>query len=293
VAYKVFTNGSVLQASEINDNLMRQSVMVFSNAAARTAAITSPLDGMLTYLEDSKLFQSYNSISGWITVVNGGSPSFGFTGTQYYTSSATFTKATYPWLRALKIRVQAAGGGGGGCTSTGSSQNALGGSGSGGAYAELVTSDIAGLPSSVSITVGSGGSGGAAGNNAGTNGGSSSFGSICSANGGFGGNGSGAGGIGQFYNVGKQGGSGFVGQFGINGGNARPSFAFRDIEIVNSPGGDSFLSSIQDSPYASTNGVNAVGFGAGGGGAQNSQGEATAKSGGNGGSGIVIVELYA
>jgi hypothetical protein len=63
VAYKVFTNGSVLQASEINDNLMRQSVMVFSNAAARTAAITSPIEGMLTWLEDVNRYESYNGTS--------------------------------------------------------------------------------------------------------------------------------------------------------------------------------------------------------------------------------------
>jgi hypothetical protein len=66
VAYKVFTNGSVLQASEINDNLMRQSVMVFSNAAARTAAITSPLEGMLTWLEDTNRYESYNGTS-WVS----------------------------------------------------------------------------------------------------------------------------------------------------------------------------------------------------------------------------------
>jgi hypothetical protein len=66
VAYKVFTNGSVLQASEINDNLMRQSVMVFSNAAARTAAITVPLEGMLTYLEDVNRYESYNGTS-WLS----------------------------------------------------------------------------------------------------------------------------------------------------------------------------------------------------------------------------------
>jgi hypothetical protein len=64
VAYKVFTNGSTLQASEINDNLMRQSVMVFSNSAARTAAITSPLEGMLTWLEDVNRYEFYNG-TGW------------------------------------------------------------------------------------------------------------------------------------------------------------------------------------------------------------------------------------
>jgi hypothetical protein len=70
VAYKVFTNGSVLQASEINDNLMRQSVMVFSNAAARTAAITVPLEGMLTWLEDVNAYQFYNG-TAWVSAAVG------------------------------------------------------------------------------------------------------------------------------------------------------------------------------------------------------------------------------
>jgi hypothetical protein len=68
VAYKVFTNGSVLQASEINDNLMRQSVMVFANAAARTAAITVPLEGMLTWLEDVNRYESYNG-TAWVSPI--------------------------------------------------------------------------------------------------------------------------------------------------------------------------------------------------------------------------------
>jgi hypothetical protein len=66
VAYKVFTNGSTLQASEINENLMRQSVMVFSNAAARTAAITAPVEGMLSWLEDVNRYESFNG-SSWVS----------------------------------------------------------------------------------------------------------------------------------------------------------------------------------------------------------------------------------
>jgi hypothetical protein len=65
VAYKVFTNGSVLNASEINDNLMNQSVMVFSNSTARSAALTSPVEGMVTYLEDTSSYESYNGTS-WV-----------------------------------------------------------------------------------------------------------------------------------------------------------------------------------------------------------------------------------
>jgi formylmethanofuran dehydrogenase subunit A len=60
MAYKVFSNGSVLNASDLNDYLMNQSVMVFSSSTARASAITSPVEGMMTYLEDTNRFQFYN-----------------------------------------------------------------------------------------------------------------------------------------------------------------------------------------------------------------------------------------
>ena len=66
VAYKVFTNGSVLQASEVNENLMQQAVATFSNAAARTAAITSPVEGQLTYLLDVDRYDHWNG-SSWVS----------------------------------------------------------------------------------------------------------------------------------------------------------------------------------------------------------------------------------
>jgi hypothetical protein len=82
VAYKVFTNGSTLQASELNENLMQQATAVFSNAAARTAAITSPVEGQLTYLEDTNRYSMWNG-SAWV------SP-FGST----LVASSTFTAQT-------------------------------------------------------------------------------------------------------------------------------------------------------------------------------------------------------
>jgi hypothetical protein len=74
VAYKVFTNGSVLNASEINDNLMNQSVMVFSNSTARTAALTAPVEGMLTWLQDTNLYEYYNG-SAWAALIPASSSS--------------------------------------------------------------------------------------------------------------------------------------------------------------------------------------------------------------------------
>lgn len=69
MAYKVFTNGSVLNASEINDNLMNQSVMVFSTSSTRSAALTSPITGMLTYREDAARYESWNG-AAWVDVVD-------------------------------------------------------------------------------------------------------------------------------------------------------------------------------------------------------------------------------
>jgi hypothetical protein len=47
--------------------------------------------------------------------------------TVYFTSSGTFTKASYPWLRAIRVRCQGGGGGGGGTNANGTGSH--GGSG--------------------------------------------------------------------------------------------------------------------------------------------------------------------
>jgi len=60
MAYKVFSNGTVLNASEINEYLMNQSIMTFSNSTARDTAITAPLAGMITYLTDTDTFEYWN-----------------------------------------------------------------------------------------------------------------------------------------------------------------------------------------------------------------------------------------
>lgn len=59
MAYKVFSNGSVLNASDLNDYLMNQSVMVFSSSATRASALTAPVEGMLTWLQDLNRYQYY------------------------------------------------------------------------------------------------------------------------------------------------------------------------------------------------------------------------------------------
>jgi hypothetical protein len=44
---------------------MQQSVATFSNSAARTAAITSPVEGQMTYLIDSDYYESFDG-TNWV-----------------------------------------------------------------------------------------------------------------------------------------------------------------------------------------------------------------------------------
>jgi len=72
LGYKEFTTGDVLTAADANGYLASQVVMVFADAAARTTAITSPQEGMISYLKDTNVTQYYSG-SAWINV-GGSSP---------------------------------------------------------------------------------------------------------------------------------------------------------------------------------------------------------------------------
>lgn len=63
--FKTFANGEVLSAADVNGYLM-QGVLVFADATARTAAITSPQEGQTTYLKDTDVIQVYSG-SAWVT----------------------------------------------------------------------------------------------------------------------------------------------------------------------------------------------------------------------------------
>jgi hypothetical protein len=227
-----------------------------------------------------------------------GTPAYRYVTTLYYTSSGTFTKASYPWLRAIRVKCQAAGGGGGGCPATSSTLVGAGKAGAGGAYAESFITDISGLSSSVTVTRGAGGTGGTAGNNSGSTGGNSSFGAIVSATGGP------LGGTGDFssspiWNGGGQfGATTGIGDLIIPGGSSENSFSLSSNVVIGGAGGASFMGQGQRGVLTwnsnqGGNGSPGVGYGSGGGSGVNSQSTATARAGGNGANGIVMVELYA
>lgn len=68
--YRSWTPGEILTASNVQNYLQDQSVMVFSGSAARSSAVVSPDEGMLTYLLDLNRFEFYDG-SSWVTLVNG------------------------------------------------------------------------------------------------------------------------------------------------------------------------------------------------------------------------------
>ena len=212
---------------------------------------------------------------------------FTYVQTLYFTSSGTFDKASYPWLRAIRVKCVGAGGGSGGCNNA---ANAGSGGGGGGAYAESFITNIAGLSSSVTITVGAGGVGGAAGNNAGSAGGDSSFGSAVIAKGGAGSDGAATSGYGASGGSGPSSTGDFkvTGMGGFSGGG--------NIESFRGVGGAAALGyGASHRHYASINGTTTPSDGGFlyGGGAAGAAGQSSNRAGSAGGAGIVIVELYA
>jgi hypothetical protein len=67
--FKTFTAGAVLTASDVNNYLMEQSVMVFATTAARDLAITSPEEGMVAFIGSNDanegLYVYHGATGGW------------------------------------------------------------------------------------------------------------------------------------------------------------------------------------------------------------------------------------
>lgn len=71
LGYKEFTTGDVLTAADANGYLASQVVMVFDDAADRTADLTSPEEGMISYLKDSNAVEKYDG-AAWVAVAAAG-----------------------------------------------------------------------------------------------------------------------------------------------------------------------------------------------------------------------------
>jgi len=82
---KVFTSGEILTAADVNSFLMDQSVMVFADSSARSSAIPTPSEGMVTFREDQDVVEvfdgsAFKTVGGLVAVksaINTGPEVFG------------------------------------------------------------------------------------------------------------------------------------------------------------------------------------------------------------------------
>jgi hypothetical protein len=74
LGFKTFNTGDVLSAADTNGYLM-QGVWVFADAAARTAAVTSPQEGNMSFLKDTNSTEYYSG-SAWVAVAPSGGVSY-------------------------------------------------------------------------------------------------------------------------------------------------------------------------------------------------------------------------
>lgn len=88
-----FATGDILTASAANGYLASQTVMVFANAAARTSAITSPQQGMVTFLKDTNAIEYYSG-SAWVAVGSGSSGGMTLLSTTTLSGSSTSISIT-------------------------------------------------------------------------------------------------------------------------------------------------------------------------------------------------------
>lgn len=210
---------------------------------------------------------------------------------QTFTASGSFTKATYPWAKAVRVRAVGGGGGGGGVESPAVGEWSHSGGGGGGGYAEAALS-VDDLAASETVTVGAAGSGGAAGLNGGSSGGTSSFGTHAVAAGGAGGVSFSAS-TNQAGSRPGDGGNATAGDVLVRGGGGGFGMGLANSTdgAYGGGGGTSVLGGGGEPKRTSETAQGGGGYGGGGSGIARLGGGGAAP-GGDGAAGVVIVEIF-
>lgn len=287
------TNGQV--AEWTNLNTIRGVSNVPHYAAATTAPATPNVSDLWYDLNTGNLsiYVNDGNTSQWVQVGPSVAPpaAQGFAGVnvQSFTASGTYTPTA--GMKYCQIECVGGGGGGAGCINSTSSTNGGGGGGSGGYSRRTVNAAAIGV--SQVVTIGAAGTAGSAGGTNGGNGGVTSVGALCIANGGGGAIGptvgtyqGGAGGA-IAGAVGDILGAGCPGQNGVIGP--------QDNTIPAGSGGSSFFGGGGRSAgwafALSVVGTAGTNYGSGGSGAFGNN-SATARAGGVGSAGFVVITEY-
>lgn len=87
LGFKEFSVGDILTAADANGYLASQTVMVFASSAARASAITSPQEGMFSFLKDTNSTEFYSG-AAW-TAIAGAASGFTFISRSTFSNVAT------------------------------------------------------------------------------------------------------------------------------------------------------------------------------------------------------------
>lgn len=202
-----------------------------------------------------------------------------------YTTDDTWTKPDD--ISYIEVEMVGGGAAGGGAAATSSSQAAAGRGGGAGAYMRIKI-NASSLSSTENIVVGEGGAGSAGSSGAG--GEDTSFGSYTVKGGG----GAGAGSAGTGDNIQQSGQGGDIptdGDIKCGGGNGGATIRLSGSVALSGSGGDSFFGGGGRGLASTSDGEPGRGYGSGGSGACNI-GTNSARPGGNGADGVVIVREY-
>jgi hypothetical protein len=103
LGFKDFVTGEVLTSNDVDGYLM-QGIWVFADAAARSAAVTSPQEGNYSYLKDTNSTEYYTG-SAWVAAGGGGGMTLITTTTLSAATAVSFTSipTTYKSLRFVFI----------------------------------------------------------------------------------------------------------------------------------------------------------------------------------------------
>ena len=69
--FKVWSTGDLVNASDFNTYIQEQTVMVFAGSSARSSAVSSPTEGMISFLKDDDTLYYYDG-SSWVAYVGSG-----------------------------------------------------------------------------------------------------------------------------------------------------------------------------------------------------------------------------
>jgi len=104
LGYKEFATGDVLTAADANGYLASQVVMVFASAAARTSAIASPQEGMISYLKDTNSTEYYSG-SAWAAIGGAGGGKVLQVVSAQKTDTFTLASSTFTDITGLSVTI--------------------------------------------------------------------------------------------------------------------------------------------------------------------------------------------